>query len=70
MIKTIKLKKTCGQKGAKSYRLHDAENREARKKTYISRHSNGDHSKSNINSPAFMSRWLLWNNPTLNKSIT
>jgi hypothetical protein len=40
-----------------------------RKELYIKRHSNEDHSKSNIASPAFMSRWILWHKPTLKGSI-
>ena len=42
---------------------------EKRKQNYISRHSNEDHSKSNIASPAFMSRWVLWHMPTIESSI-
>ena len=40
-----------------------------RKENYISRHSNEDWSKSNIASPAFMSRYVLWEKDTLKKSI-
>ena len=42
---------------------------EKRKQNYISRHSKEDHSKSNIASPAFMSRWILWHLPTIESSI-
>ena len=40
-----------------------------RKNNYISRHSNEDHSKSNIASAAFMSRHILWNKPSIQSSI-
>ena len=39
------------------YTKHKDPDREQR---YIDRHSEGDWTKSNIKSPAFMSRWLLW----------
>lgn len=40
-----------------------------RRENYISRHSNEDHSRSNIMSPAFMSRWVLWEKPTLKGAV-
>ena len=40
-----------------------------RKQNYISRHSNEDHTKSNIASAAFMSRHVLWNKPSIQSSI-
>lgn len=40
-----------------------------RKNNYISRHSNENWSKSNIASPAFLSRFVLWEKPTLQGSI-
>lgn len=40
-----------------------------RKNNYISRHSNEDWNKSNIASPAFLSRFVLWEKPTLQGSI-
>ena len=40
-----------------------------RKENYISRHSNEDWSKTNIASPAFMSRYVLCEKPTIEKSI-
>jgi hypothetical protein len=42
---------------------------EERKKRYIQRHSNEDHSISNALSPAFLSRNILWNQPTVESSI-
>ena len=41
-----------------------------RKENYISRHAkNEDWSKSNIASAGFMSRHILWEKPTIEKSI-
>ena len=42
---------------------------EARKDNYISRHSNEDWSKSNVASPAWMSRFILWEKPTLKGAV-
>ena len=41
----------------------------ARKERYIKRHSNEDHSKSNIAPPAWMSRFILWEKPTLKGAV-
>ena len=40
-----------------------------RKENYLSRHGKEDHSANNVISAAFMSRWLLWGQPTLTASI-
>ena len=40
-----------------------------RKEANIKRHAKEDWSKSNIASPAWMSRYTLWEKPTLIKSI-
>lgn len=40
-----------------------------RKERYIARTSNQDHSKQNIASPAWMSRWISWHKPTIEESI-
>ena len=42
---------------------------EERKKMYIQRHSNEDHTISNALSPAFLARNILWNKPTVEASI-
>ena len=55
-----------GAAGYEDMTTHKDEDRKAR---YIKRHSNGDHSKSNVASAAFMSRWILWNKPTLQASV-
>ncbi len=40
-----------------------------RKEAYIARHSKEDWSKSNIASPAWMSRYILWEKPTLKGAV-
>ena len=55
-----------GDSRYQDYTMH----KDAKRKTnYISRHSNEDWSKSNIASPAFLSRFVLWEKPTLTGSI-
>ena len=51
--------------GASGYQSFIDHGDETRRKSYIQRHSNEDWSKSNMMSPAFMSRWILWENPTI-----
>jgi len=55
-----------GQKGASDSTKHRDEER---KKRYIQRHSNEDHSISNALSPPFLARNILWNQPTVESSI-
>ena len=40
-----------------------------RKKRYIARHSNGTEDWNNYMTPGSLSRWILWNLPTLQASI-
>lgn len=40
-----------------------------RKAKYIARHAKEDWSKSNVASPAWMSRYILWERPTLKGAI-
>jgi len=40
-----------------------------RRDNYISRHGSEDWSRSNIMSPAFMSRWVLWEKPSKTAAI-
>ena len=44
--------------------------RTRKEKNYISRHSHEDWKKSNVASPAFLSRFILWEKPTLQGAIT
>ena len=55
-----------GQAGAQDFTHHGDE---ARRKSYIQRHSNEDWSKSNMMSPAFMSRWILWEKKSIAAAI-
>lgn len=55
-----------GDSAYQDYRQHkDPKRRE----NYISRHSKEDWSKSNIASPAWMSRYILWEKPTLKGAV-
>ena len=54
--------------GAKGYSDYTKHKNEERKRRCIARHSNEDHTKSKIKSPAFMSRLILWNKPSLAQS--
>lgn len=55
-----------GQRGASDYtRNKDPE----RKQRYIDRHSGEDWSQSNAFSPAFMSRYVLWEEPSLEEAV-
>ena len=43
---------------------------ERRKESYLSRHARRENwTKQGINTAGFWSRWLLWNKPTLHRSI-
>ena len=55
-----------GQSGASDFTKHKDE---ARKANYIKRHSNEDHIKFNTASPAWMSRFILWEKPTLKGAV-
>ena len=55
-----------GQAGASDYTKH---NDPKRRELYITRHQKEDWSISNIASPAFMSRWILWEHTTLQGAI-
>lgn len=56
-----------GAKGMSDYTLHKDPKRKER---YIQRHrANEDWTKSGIGTAGFWSRWLLWGEPTLSKSI-
>ena len=55
-----------GAAGYSDYTLHKDPKR---KENYIKRHSNEDWSKSNLESPAWMSRFILWEKPSLEEAI-
>jgi len=57
-----------GAEGYEDYTIHKDPNR---KHNYISRHqAREDWTKSGMKTAGFWSRWLLWNKPSLQKSIT
>ena len=56
-----------GQQGASDYTINKDPQR---KRLYINRHrSNENWKKTGILTPGFWSRWLLWNETTISKSI-
>lgn len=56
-----------GQKGFSDYTLHK---NPTRKDRYISRHQKReDWTKEGLDTAGFYSRWVLWNQPTLKKSV-
>ena len=55
--------------GASGYEDFTTSGDETRRKSYIQRHSNEDWSKSNMMSPAFMSRWILWEKKSIAAAI-
>ena len=55
--------------GATGYSDYTKHKDKDRKEAYIARHKNEDWSKSNIASPAWMSRYILWEKPTLKGAV-
>jgi hypothetical protein len=55
--------------GAVGYEDYTTHHDEKRKQNYIKRHSNEDWSRSNLESAGWMSRYLLWEKPTLREAI-
>ena len=43
---------------------------ESKRQSYIKRHGNEDWSRGNIESAAWLSRWILWEKPTIQQAIT
>ena len=50
-------------------RIFTTHNDPKRRDKYIARTSEQDHSKQNIASPAWMSRFILWEKPTLKGAV-
>jgi hypothetical protein len=56
-----------GSKGYSDFTLHKDEERKQR---YIERHRKREHwGKDGVETAGFLSRWVLWNKPTLKESI-
>ena len=56
--------------GASGYQDYTTHHDDKRKQNYISRHSNEDWTRGNIESAAWLSRWILWEKPTIQQAIT
>ena len=50
-------------------RIFTTHNDPKRRDNYIARTSKQDHSKQNVASPAWMSRFILWEKPTLKGAV-
>ena len=55
---------------AKGYSDYTLNKDPARRLNYIKRHSNEDWSRSNVASAAWLSRYILWEKPTLQEAIS
>ena len=56
--------------GASGYQDYTMHHDDKRKQNYISRHSNEDWTRGDIESPAWLSRWILLEKPTIQQAIT
>ena len=66
MVEVGGKKVNFGQKGYEDFTMHKNEKRQG---SYISRHSRNNENWEDWSTPGFWSRWLLWNKPTIKKSI-
>lgn len=57
-----------GAEGMKDYTLHSPEDREERKQAYLERHKKRE-DWTIPDTAGSLSRWILWNKPTLRASI-
>ena len=55
-----------GAAGYSDYTIHKDDKR---KELYIKRHSNEDWSRRNVASPAWLSRWILWEKKKIPEAI-
>ena len=63
-----KKKISFGSKGMKDYTLHSPDERDQRKKNYISRHRKNEN-WNDYKTAGFYSKHVLWNKPTIGESI-
>jgi len=56
--------------GATGYEDYTTHKDDKRKSNYIRRHSNEDWSRGNLESAAWMSRYILWAKPSLREAIS
>ena len=55
--------------GAAGYQDFTTHKDNQRRQNYIKRHSNEDWTRSNVESAAWLSRYILWEKPTLQEAI-
>ena len=55
--------------GATGYQDFTIHKDKQRKQNYIKRHSNEDWTRSNVESAAWLSRYILWEKPTLQEAV-
>ena len=55
--------------GAVGYSDYTINKDQLRRQSYISRHSNEDWSRANLLSPAWLSRFILWEKPSLEEAV-
>ena len=55
--------------GASGYQDYTMHHDEKRKQNYIKRHGNEDWSRGNLESAAFLSRYILWEKPGLREAV-
>ena len=55
--------------GAAGYSDYTLNKDPVRRQSYIKRHSNEDWSRANLLSPAWLSRYILWEKPNLEEAI-
>ena len=55
--------------GASGYEDYTTHHDDKRRMSYIKRHYKEDWSRSNVESAAWMSRYILWEKPSLTKAI-
>ena len=55
--------------GAVGYEDDITHKDEKRRQNYINRHSNEDWSRTNLESAAWMSRYILWEKPSLREAV-
>ena len=62
-VKTI----SFGASGYQDFILSKGD--EVKRQSYLKRHGNEDWSRNNIESAAWLSRWILWEKPTIQQAI-
>ena len=59
-----------GQAGALDYTKHKKADRDARRESYLARHGSYENwEKDGVMTPGWLSRWLLWEKPTMKEAM-